>query len=334
MKKLYIIVCILFTIIFVGGLCTGCGSNNQKGSSEESNTEKVKGSNIVQVGVAKDYILMLDNKGDLYFYGKFPNGINNTEAPKVVASDVKYFVEDGKLLIVKNDNTAYYTGLNMDGWGIVSDFEKVTDNVKSIAANSFCIFIIDNKGNYIVKGPTNNPDGMRYCALPEEYDGNFSQIATNVKGIESGAFDNGYITNDNELYASLLNNPGYQKILSNVNKTVGKIILTQDNTIYIVDEYSEEITKKLDDSVTDVYNAGGYYYLYKKNDNKYYSMSTSYVDSIKELTFPNIKTPYYYDGKKFVYLNTNNKLVLAKENDSTELDLSSNSIKRIYDFIQ
>jgi DNA mismatch repair ATPase MutL len=186
----------------------------------------------------------------------------------------------------------------------------------------------------IVRGPINNATNMIYCSLPKEYDGNFSKIASNVKGIESGSFDNGYITNDNELYVTLLKSPGYQKILSNVDKTVGKVILTEDDKIYIIDEYSLEIAKKLDDNVSEVYNSGGYYYLYKKNDNKYYSISTSYVDSIKELAFPNIKTPYFYDGKRFVYLNTNNKLVLAKENDNTELDLSSNSIKKIYDFLK
>jgi hypothetical protein len=328
MKK---IIYLLITFVVICGLCCGCGSKNNSG---QTNTENVKGSNIVQVGVASNYILMLDNKGNLYFYGKYPNGISNTEEPKVVATDVKYFVLDGRLLIVKNDNTAYYSGTKIDGWGVVTDFEKVTDNVKYIASNSFCFFIVDNDNNYIVRGPINNATNMIYCSLPKEYDGNFSKIASNVKGIESGSFDNGYITNDNELYVTLLKSPGYQKILSNVDKTVGKVILTEDDKIYIIDEYSLEIAKKLDDNVSEVYNSGGYYYLYKKNDNKYYSISTSYVDSIKELAFPNIKTPYFYDGKRFVYLNTNNKLVLAKENDNTELDLSSNSIKKIYDFLQ
>lgn len=332
MKRITTMLYLICTIVVLGGLCSGCSSANNQ--NDNSNIEKVKGSNIVQIGVDNDYVMMLDNKGDLYFYGKFPSGIKSTEEPKVVASDVKYFVQDGRLIIVKNDNTAYYSGLNIDGWGVASDFEKVTDNVKYIASNSFCFFIIDNDNNYIVRGPIKNPNGMRYCSLPEEYDGNFSKIASNVKGIESGSFDNGYITNDNELYASLLSKPGYQKLLSNVKKTVGKLILTEDNILYIVDEYSEDITKKLDENVSEVYNTSGYYYLYKKNDNKYYSISASYVDSIKELTFSNIKTPYYYDGTRLVYLNTNNKLVLAGETNKTELNLSDDSIKKIYDFLQ
>ncbi len=104
--------------------------------------------------------------------------------------------------------------------------------------------------------------------------------------------------------------------------------------LYIIDEYSEEITKKLDESVLEVYSTNGLYYLYKKADNKYYSIYANYVDSIKELAFSNIKTPYFYDGKRLVYLNTNNKLVLAGETDKKELDLSANSIKKIYDFLQ
>lgn len=331
-RKILFIIC---TIVVLCGLCSGCAStSNQKDNSGQINTEKVKGSNIVQVGVDNDYVMMLDNKGDLHFYGEYANGIKNTEGPKVVANDVKYFVQDGRLIMVKNDNTAYYSGLNMDGWGVASDFEKVTDNVKYIASNSFCFFIIDNNNNYIVRGPIKNPNGMKYCSLPEEYDGNFSKIASNVKGIESGSFDNGYITNDNELYVSLLSKPEYKKVLSNVKNIVGKLIITEDNMLYIIDEYSEEITKKLDESVLEVYSTNGLYYLYKKADNKYYSIYANYVDSIKELAFSNIKTPYFYDGKRLVYLNTNNKLVLAGETDKKELDLSANSIKKIYDFLQ
>lgn len=333
-NKISGIIYIICMFAVLGGLCSGCAlTNKEKNNGGQSNVEKVKGSNIVQVGINDDYVMMLDNKGDLHFYGEYTYGIKNIEKPKVVANDVKYFVQDGRLIIVKNDNSAYYSGLNIDGWGTASDFEKVTDNVKYIASNSFCFFIIDNNNNYIVRGPIKNSNTMRYCSLPETYDGNFSQIATNVKGITIGMF-NGYITNDNELYVSFISKPEYKKVLSNVKKVAGPLILTEDNILYIIDEFSEEITKKIDENVSEVYDTSGSYYLYKKNDNKYYSIHSNNVKNIKELTFPNIKTPYYYNGKKLVYLNTNNKLVLAGEVDKYELDLSTKSIKKTYDFLQ
>ena len=327
-KKTISFLVLIICAVFVLGGCGSTDSNN-----EGTNNEKVKGSNIVQVAISNNYVAMLDNKGDLHFYGKYENGISNTDETKVIASDVKYFVSDGRFTIVKNDDTAYYTGLNIDGYGVVSDFEKVTDNVKLIASNSFCFFIVDNDNNYIVRGPLKNSNAMKYCALPEGFDGDFSKIESNVKGVEVGSFDNGYITNDNELYVSLTTKKGYKKVLSNVKKIVGKLILTEDNSLYIIDQYSDEIAKKLDEKVSDVYSTNGFYYLYKKTDGKHYSMSSLYEGDIKELEFSNIKTPYYYDGKRLVYLNTNDKLVLAGE-DNNELDLSKDSIKKIYEFIQ
>ena len=208
-NKIFIMICMAVSLV---GLCSGCAlTNKEKNNDGQDNVEKVKGSNIVQVGVDDDYVIMLDNKGNLHFYGEYAGGIKNIEEPKVVANDVKYFVQDGRLIIVKNDNSAYYSGLDIDGWGSASDFEKVTDNVKYIASNSFCFFIIDNNNNYIVRGPIKNSNAMKFCSLPEIYDGNFSQIATNVKGIKSGISDNGYVTNDNELYISFMLKPGYKK---------------------------------------------------------------------------------------------------------------------------
>lgn len=339
-NKISAIVYIICMFVVLVGLCSGCAlTNKEKNNDGQNNVEKVKGSNIVQVGVNEDYVMMLDNKGNLHFYGEYTYGLKNTEEPKVVANNVKYFVQGGSqggsLIIVKNDNTAYYSGLSIDGWGTTSDFEKVTDNVKNISSNSFCFFIVDNNDNYIVRGPVKNSSTMKYCNLPETYDGNFSLVSTNVKGGGfNWTFNIGYITNDGELYVSSFTKPGYKKILSNVKKVAGPLILTEDNTLYIFDEESEEITKKIDENVSEIYDISSLYYLYKKSDNKYYSIYADYENSIKELTFPNIKSPYYYNGKKLVYLNTNNKLVLAGEVDKYELDLSTETIKKTYDFLQ
>ena len=321
-KKISLIVYLLFAVLIVG-FCSGCASKQSDG---EGNTEVVKGSNIIQTYVSSNCILMLDKKGDLYLYGKYTYGISNLEEPKVIASDVKYFVPSGRLIIVKNDDSAYYSGLNIDGWGSASEFEKVTDNVKSITSNTFCFFIIDKDNNYVVRGPIKNSNSMKYCALPDTFDANFSKVATNVKGIESGDFSNGYVNENNELYVSVYNKPEYKMLLSDVKKVSGTMVLTNSNKLYWIDNFSAEVVKLLDENVIELYDIG----IYKKADNTFHSGAYS-TEPIK---YTNIKIPYYYNGKKTVYLSTNNKLVLAGEVDKYELDLSVESMKKAYEFLQ
>ena len=94
---------------------------------------------------------------------------------------------------------------------------------------------------------------------------------------------------------------------------------------------------KIADNVNDVYYAGSDY-IYSDNNGKYHSFTSNSVAYkslyIQDLTYSDIKIPYYYNSHKIVYLNNNNKIILSGEVDKYELDLSIESMKKIYDFLR
>ena len=311
-------------------------NTNDNLNNNYGNTEAIKNTNIMQISITDDYILMLEKNGDLYLYGQYHAvgigiGPESYEKPTKIASNVKYFDDYGRLVIVKNDDTAYYIGTDIDGWGTVKEFELLTSNVKKITSTNFCFFILDKDNNYIVKAPLENITAKSWCALPKELDGDFSNITNNVKDIYSdGLSANGYLTDNNDLYISYRYDIGYKKVLSNVNKIVGNRIITNEGIVYYldyVDENGGEFVKS-DDNIEDVYETE-FGYIYKTSDNEFF-----YRNDIYKLEYNDIKVPYYYNDSKFVYLNNNNRIVLSGEVDTYELKVSIDSMKQIYDFVK
>lgn len=336
-KKWLIIIITMTLLIILGVVLFIISSKKGNRNADTNNENQIHNTNIIQATIDSQEIVMLDKNGDLYQYGE-----NNEKITKV-ASDIKYYVNGGRFIIVDNKDTAYYTGLDIDGLGTSDGFEIVTENIKKIDSNNFCFFIIDKDNNYIVRAPLENTRLKGWCALPNEYDGNFSNIASNVKDIYDDVRMNGYLTNDGDLYVSDRFNVGYQKVLSNVNRLIDNmIIITNDKTAYSLDPYNDEkVIKavKIADNVTDAYPIGNL--LYKTTSNEFYINDDINV----KLDFNDIKVPYYLDRSNniFIYLNNNNKIVLIEKTNKInqtmtgtkreELNLSVDSMKKIYDFI-
>lgn len=340
-KKNKIIIIIIIMILLILGILsfilfsTNILINKETVNSNSNRNGSITGnSEIIQVSIANDYVIMLDKKGDLYFYGKYDYIIENYEKPKVIASNVKYFDDSGKIIIVDNDNKSSYIGLDINGWGTTKEFEPVTENIKEITSNNFCFFIIDKDDNFVVRAPIDNSNSFKWCALPKEFDGNFSKVASNVKALYNDfGPNNGYLTKDNELYVSNYLNPKYIMVLSDVKEINANTIISSDNTLYSIDSYNDDkipTAKEIDKNVIETYITHGLYKIYKTSDNKFYST----LNNKTELKYENIKKPYFYNVKKCVYLNTNNKLTLAEETDIKEVNLSTSSMKEIYDFLR
>ena len=329
--------------IFSGGSEGGNGGNSNGGGGNVD----VVGSNIVQIDVDSYNVLMLDKNGDLYLFGKIAYAMESTEQPLKIASNVKSFDNTGHLSIIDKDGKASYVGgLNIDGLGTTKEFSSIMDNVKAVSSNTFCFYIIDGDNNYIVRAPLKNENVMKYCALPEGQDGNFSKIANGAKAIFSGSFSNGYVDNNNDLYISGVDATGYQKVLSGIKKIVDGAVLTDDGSLYIISVSGEEVSaKKLVDGVADIYGrtATGNV-TYKSNDGKFYYVYADIADAdpgkkdlyIYQIPYDDIKTLiYYFNDTKIAYISTNGKIVLNGEGATKqELELDTSSMKAIYEFFK
>ena len=331
---LLVIISILLFILFNRKLFNKNDVNNNS-NNNQGNTEVTKGAEVIQLSISNNYVLMLDKHGDLYLYGEYETsgigiGPESYEKPTKIASNVKYFDDYGRIIIVNNEDTAYYIGADIDGWGTTDEFELVTSNIKKITSTNFCFFILDKDNNYIVKAPLENITAKSWCALPKELDGNFSNITNNVKDIYSnGLGANGYLTDNNDLYISDMHDIGYKKALSNVNKIVGDRIITNEGNLYYLDyDNGKWEFVKIIDNIEDVY-ATEFGYIYKTSDNEFF-----YRNNMIKLEYNDIKVPYYYNDSKFVYLNNNNKIILSGEVDKYELKVSIDSMKQIYDFVK
>ena len=326
---------ILLIIIVITILLTISKTKNDS-NNKTNNLNENKTGDIIQISIRNNYVLMLDKNSNLYFYGDkaYTKKVVYGKIEKI-ASKVKYFNDDGRLIIIDNNDDAYYLGLSSDGWGVKDNFEFLTSNVKKISSSGFCFYIIDNNNNYIVKAPINNSDSMKYCALPKNIDGNFSTIASNIKEILSDIYMNGYISNDNKLFLSIMENPGYNEIINNVKNVYSNYIITEDNKLYVVNyNYkSEKIDINLIDEDVEEGFLCGYNFSYRKNNNIFYLSDRN--GKFNKLNNNDIKIPYYSDyGDTFIYLNKNNKIVLQNSDTKKELDVSTDSMIEIYNFLK
>ncbi len=346
---LIVIATLVALLIFMLNKPSDSGNSNNGTSADQPGQTIVEGSDIVQVAIDQHSVLMLNKKGELYLGGNITYGPEAGTSAKMIASNVKSFNNTDKLVVLYNDGKVTYSGLSVEGMGTTKELSPLTDNIKIAAANSACIFMIDNDGNYIVRAPIGNQYMFKYCALPDEHDGNFSKIATGAKEIYNGAYINGYLDGNNDLYVSNMDEPGYTKVMSRVKKMAAPYIIDEDGALYSLSLYGNDSDQKVgkvyilkvDDNVADVYSeayisgpiykttGGVFKYASSGNDNIYLSaeLGADYSD---------MKLPYFYNGLKAVYLNNDNKLVLFNKTTSEKqtLELSTESISKIIEFLK
>ena len=319
MKRIFLI--LLVSLCFL----SGCSLLNE----EEDKNENVVVENdddILKLTVTPSYVLFQDKNNDLYLYGNYSNvNLKSLNAPKKIYDNIKYYKNSGRLVIIDNKDNAYYIGLDKDGMGTKDSFELLTSDVKKIASNNFCFYVIDKDNDLRFKIPSANKDAMSYCALTGNYIGDMSKEIYGVKDLYTSLTMFGYVHNNGDFYVSYTQNPNFEKVLSNVDYIVGEQILTKDYKLYylntsVIDRVPD--TKLINDSVVKIYE-----------NNFYKTINKEFYYQNKKLEYSDIRYPYYYDSENFIYLNTKGKLVLVNSKDKKEIDLNVDAMKEILDFI-
>ena len=212
MKKRIILV-FLLSIIFL----SGCSLINEETDNKKETKVVDNYDDVLRMSINSSYILLQDNFNDLYLYGNYSNVNLSTNTPKKLYSNISYFKNSGRLIIIDNKGNAYYMGLDKDGIGSKNTFELLMSDVKKFASNNYCFYVIDKDGDLRFKIPTANKDAISYCALTGNYIGDLSKEISGVKDIYTSLTIFGYVLNNGDLYASYSFNPNFEKILSEVN---------------------------------------------------------------------------------------------------------------------
>lgn len=305
-------------------LLSGCSLFENDNIPSKSDNNKIEG-DIIQIKIDTTHVTMLDSNNDLYVYGSdYLIGINELNKPKKLIGNVKYFEDDKRLVIVDNDDKAYYIGIDKSGKGTAKEFDLIFDGVKDIKANYFCFYIIDKDNDLRFKIPDKNSESVRFCSLPSEFKGDLSKEINGVKDITSTVNFFGYVNSKNEFYASYIERTEFVKVLSNVSYVVDDKILTNNGdiyNIYITNNEKLPSAKLIRSNVIELYSGN----FYKLKTGEFY-----YGDQM--LKYDDIKVPYFIKKDKFAYLNKSNKITLASDEGSEELELSIDSMKKIYEF--
>lgn len=345
---------ILFTLLasFLAlNFMTGCNksSNKENGKSEKNE--------INQIIILSDKILYLDNKGNIYgigenYYGTlgFDSDIKEVDKPTKIADNAKKIFADGmSTYYIDKNNSLYQTGAKVEG-GIRHGFEKIADDVNLFSNDgNFCYMTTDSSNNLHIKASSFIKGGCGiYWDVNNEEN---NTIDSNVVGLFAGGYENLYLNDKGEAYLSGWNENSYKKVLTDVKKidySSGRL-LTNDGELYEIKYTSSDVRdlkvtiEKISDDVTGIYRK----YFVKSDGKTYwkeceegYSTPDSTLitissnneitlnkNDVKEILFSNT------DFTKFVYINTNNKIVLLSEDDSKELKNTTDSITDIYNFV-
>ena len=312
MKKVLIIIIILLFLV-------GCGKKDTA-LNEITNIQE-NNSNISYVYAKSDSVLMLTDDGNLYAYGDYYGSEKILDKPSIIASNVKKVIPtDFSINYIDNNNNLYYIGYGINGENTRS-FKLLSNDILDAAIQyNFCALYIKSDGVYRI-GQYPNYCGWNISPLlkEEKYD------LQNVKSVFMGDYYSGYINNNDELFLikQYYNNieKDYELFMSNVKKVTLNYILTNDNSVYHYNyEYddSKNVKKLLSSNGQNIYE---YAYI---ADGVLHGHVGDYVDA-KEY----IIGSYYVD----VYINKNNKVVLSKKDNISECDLSIDSMKKIFDFL-
>lgn len=313
------------------------GSNNNSESNKPiiNNTNSDK---IIKFSINRDSILALTNSEKLYGIGNVDglgSGIERTDIPTLLASNVKTFKDEGGLYYLDNNNTLYRTGWNYEG-GILDTFKKTYENVIHFDASmSFCLSIVteDNQA-YIDKN-----FGDSYCGLDDGTDG-FKKVSDNVNMAISSYYYHGYIDKNNSLYISK-DGKQYEKLLENIIDyqivLSGDIYLDNNGNLYLYAFDYETQELKLELLLENVEEISYVYGIVKKEDNHFYKINL-YNNEVKidiiELDDNIRNILYYYNDDKIIYLNDKEEIVMYYQGEQYKtLDNTVDSIKDMLNFI-
>ena len=345
MKKI-LVICI--AILFIFNL-TGCREQtpNNQNSTNNDNPENISNGSIKDISIGSSAIYALNEKNELYVIGKggmtglgLGEDIEFVSTPTKVTDNVKSFLNEGSVVYyITSNNDLYYSGLRLEG-GVEHSFTKIKENVKQVASYAgFCLFILDfNNNSYGASGRFSEDA----CALSYDKYSELTPIASNVKQVFANYTRNGYINNNNELYVISGDESEYTKLIANVKKVVNigfeYYVLTEDNILYISDDYNDENPiKKIAENVIDVADNGLYF---KSSDGYLYFtdysndlLVASDVEDYFRLKFDNVEKILYKYNRKYIYLNTDNKIEMYTEYDHYVLDNDISSMVKMLEFV-
>ena len=329
----------------------GSSTNNNSLSTDEQNKNNITIKQIDTNGVEKVYAL--DNSGNLYAIG-VDEKFNTKKDDSIVkiSSNIKKFkrTTGSGIIYLDNNNDVYLWGVDYINGGVNEEPEKIFSNAKDFVNFNFVFLIIDNNNKaYVI----NNPIGTNTMeAGIEKKITEFQGYASNVKDVLIGSNWNGYINLNGELYIKNNKLSEYTKMLDNIKDFKKlttesrldyetELFLTKNNELY---GYRNENLYKISDNVVEIgerfiKSKNDSYYIYKYNKVSYEGIEHITIENSNSefalLNFKNIKDILYSKPSqdKYIYVNSDNKLVIVNKKDIKESELTLSSIKEIYNFI-
>lgn len=321
---------------------------NREENKEESKLENSSKNNIVQIYMSGSRVVVLTEDGNMYAIGENDfGGLGNKgdlDDITLIASDVKNFTFGGDFYIDNNDDL-YISGIDGVKGGIYQSYEKMAENVKKVSGNELGFMVLSKDGELFAYG------GKNYSGIGEEcLELTKVEEAKNVVDVFCGLSATYYENEQGELFIKeTMSNSSFRKVFD-VKKTASTTIQTKNNEIYTLNYSDWKVTTNLEkDANGFMETADGTVYLTKDgkliNSTKNEGYIKNYPSDVKRMLFIDTVGFSYtsnYIGYLFVYLNSENKIVLhivkCKGEDKVDdkvqvLDYTVKNMKDVYEFI-
>ena len=371
-NKRKIIPFLIIVIVLTVGILMFVLLNKNDESDDNNDSKPNQITKITEMTVNDNQVIALTANGDLYAIGE-TSAVEEEDYNKVtkISTNVGKYVYINTynvisaIYLIDNNNDLYYVGASYNA-GSSSELTKDAENVIDIKAyGNFCGAIINENNEFYLK---NSSFTKTYCGIKDTYE-DFTKMADNVREVLVNYDYNGYITNDGELFIST-SGKNYTKRFDNVkdvydfNMLNQLLILTNDNKLYnyefnINDDDNNSKTTLLASNVEELGQTyfkttnGEYNIIFSssqmfllKNKNEILNAKGKSVYYYSTLDVNDIKKPLYYKSQKieygdkrgtinnkFIYISTDNQIVLMDENGSKKLSSDINNLEEIYQFV-